>query len=840
MTGSLRHSLPPILLLALSPVCSAAADLTINNRQLSVIVRDHDGSYEIYAKGGDPPVLRSLVAAQIDRRWIKSNEYPFHRTTQGNFQDQLGHGKQLTITFSGLVGRPRLSYVLRVYDDLPFGDVQVFISNNSHKTIAVESIRNVEAFGSPLVDLGGDQADDRVLSDAFSESHVGISDLGHVPDGMHWAVGSQLVYNGKTKRSIFFGALGSDRFLTILRLQTNIVQERPAAQSYIVDCTGTTEARARAPWFRSLPAEQRVELNLPVASGASLSSERLMFTVGTDYHAQLENYGAAVRQLHHARVNSPSLMGWWSWTAHYANITEGSAYANAQWLAQHLRASGYNLFHVDEGYQYARGEDATADASKFPHGMRSLASNVSHLGLNLGIWVAPLEVDARSWIYKQHKDWLVHDSHGRLLGVPASRAGGTIFVLDATHPDAQAYLRRTFQTMVREWNARYFKLDFMDVTAVEGFYHRPHTTALEAQRIALQTIREAVGEDVLLDKDGSPMLNPVGIVDEGRISGDTKHSFRAWKETAPGLLGRYYMHHNFFVNDPDAFTLQREIPPEQIESDNLPSVPLTWDEAAMSITLAALSGGLFEVGDDLPTLASEPERLALVTNPDLLEIVKLGRAARPVDLLDYSADDKQPSIVFLREDARQSILAVFNWTEQARSHTFRLTELGLPAEDHYQLQDILHLAPNDAGSASLDNDTLRINGQAPHSVKLIKIIDTSRSPFAPAIAIDAPGNAKVNETVNFSASCAPDGVPATEYQWNFGDGVVADGAHSTHAYTLAGTYTVNATVHGLDGVPVAKSFPITIGGQISAGPPVRYIEPTDKNKPAVIKERRSK
>ena len=93
---------------------------------------------------------------------------------------------------------------------------------------------------------------------------------------------------------------------------------------------------------------------------------------------------------------------------------------------------------------------------------------------------------------------------------------------------------------------RYIKLDFMDLTAVEGYYHRAHTTALEAQRMALEIIRETAGESVHLDKDGSPMLNPVGIVDEGRISGDTKHSYKAWKATATGLAGSILHAPNFF------------------------------------------------------------------------------------------------------------------------------------------------------------------------------------------------------------------------------------------------------------------------------------------------------
>jgi len=48
---------------------------------------------------------------------------------------------------------------------------------------------------------------------------------------------------------------------------------------------------------------------------------------------------------------------------------------------------------------------------------------------------------------------------------------------------------------------RYIKLDFMDNTAIEAYYHRPNTTALEAQRIGLEIIRQAV--KMLLDKDAA-------------------------------------------------------------------------------------------------------------------------------------------------------------------------------------------------------------------------------------------------------------------------------------------------------------------------------------------------
>jgi len=117
--------------------------------------------------------------------------------------------------------------------------------------------------------------------------------------------------------------------------------------------------------LKGSPAAEQVDLQLQVNSGENLSSERLMFAVGTDYHAQLEQYGREVRMLHKARVSATTPIGWWSWTAYYFGLSQGTAATNAYWLAQNLKALGYTYFQIDEGYQYARGEYTTADAKLF-------------------------------------------------------------------------------------------------------------------------------------------------------------------------------------------------------------------------------------------------------------------------------------------------------------------------------------------------------------------------------------------------------------------------------------------------------------------------------------------
>jgi alpha-galactosidase len=804
---------------------SKVSPVEVSIEGLSVVVRPDDGTYEIRTGAGGHSVLHARVAAEIDHKWIKSTDYPQHEISQSNFEDALGHGKKITVISSGLPNLPDLAYTLEVYEGKAFGAIEAEVQNHTGKPLIIQSIRSVEAVGNKIVDLGGAPTADRILSDSFSEDWppLQIFDLGKAPQGIHRAVGSQLIYNRQSKESCFLGALTSNRFLTIIHLQTqSSSSSAPTIASYTVDSTGTTEIQATDPesGLREGPAENLIELNVSLPAGESITSERVMFAAGSNYYSQLENYGAAIRDLHHGRVSSDNLLGWWSWTAFYTKITQGTALTNAQWQAEHLKSLGYDYFHFDLGYGYSRGEYATPNASQFPGGMLDLTRRISRLGLKIGVWTAPFEAGERSSIYEHHKDWLVHNAHGDPISIGDAEEvkGERLFVLDVTHPDAQEYLRQTYRTLVREWGARYIKLDFMDNTAIEGYYHRPNTTALEAQRIGLEIIRKAVGDDVLLDKDGSPMLNPVGLVDEGRISQDTGHAFQRSKEAAPGIAARYYMHRNFFVTDPDAFTVSRQLLEERtIEA------PVTLNEAQVSIALAAVSGGMFEIGDDLPTLGSDPERVALVKNPDLLAMAKLGRAAVPLDLMTYADKDEQPSVFLLREDQRQSLLAVFNWTEQPSSRTFSFSDLKLRPGHSFALVD--SFGPNQP--LAMDRETLRLENQPEHSVKLIKIIDASIPAAAPSIAFKVPSQAKTGEEIEFSSVASKGGVPALAYHWDFGDGVIANGSTLTHAYTVAGNYTVRFTAEGLDGKSAEKMLSIEVSGTMNLPPPQRYLDPRE-------------
>jgi alpha-galactosidase len=797
----------------------------LTNDALSLTVNAQEGSYQLSLHDGQP-VLKSGVAAEVDHRWLRSSDYPRRQASETSFQTDLGSGRQVTVTCSGVEGKPDLVYVLQLYKQRPYGTVQVKLHNGAGKEVSVQVIRSVEATGEEPIRLGGGESADRVLSDSFSEDWpaLALHDLGEAPGGMHRGVGSQLIYNRESKLSLFLAALTSDRFLTIMHLKAEGKGTKAKIASFNVESTGTTEIQKDFD-LKDAPADDQIELDLPLKAGEDMTSELLMFEAGPDYHDQLLAYGDAVRRWHHARVSGETPIGWWSWTVYYGAINEGETLSNADWQAAHLKSLGYKYLQVDEGYQYARGEYATPNATQFPDGMRFVGQHLIGEGLTFGVWTAAFEVTKRAWVYEHHKDWLVHNAKGDPIPIGAvwDQKSDVLYALDTTQPGAQQYLRDTYRKLVREWGVRFIKLDFMDTSTIEGYHYRPNTTALEAQRIGLQVIRDAVGDEVILDKDGSPMLNPVGLVDTGRISIDTGHSFARTKDAASGIAARFYMQRNFFIDDPDAFNVTATHLMEDAHEES----SITRGAAEASIALSAVSGGMYEIGDDMLLLGSEKDRLALVENRELLNMSKVGRASTPVDLMTYEPQDEQPSIFILQEDQRQAILTVFNWTKTVRSHTLKLADLGLPAGRAFAATDVL----NQNEMVTLEGSVVRLENQPPQSVRVIKLIDKSVAAAAPTVTAQVPATAITGETIGLSVQ-AEGGVPAVAYHWDLGDGTSVDSSKVSHAYTTAGDFNILLTVEGVDGVPANKSFSVKVTGNLKAHSNLtdnrRFVEPTDR------------
>lgn len=156
------------------------------------------------------------------------------------------------------------------------------------------------------------------------------------------------------------------------------------------------------------------------------------------------------------------------------------------------------------------------------------------------------------------------------------------------------------------------------------------------------------------------------------------------------------------------------------------------------------------------------------------------------------------------------MVAIFNWTEGARSHDLSLSQLGLSGKDTYDVTEVLAPAPQ----TSKAKTTLHVE-QPAHSVRLLKLIDDSAPAKTPVAKIVSAADGNAGADLSFDAAEGSEDNPVLLYRWDFGDGTVAEGRHLTHAYTRSGDYQVTLTAVGLGEASAQTHASVSVSGSMS-------------------------
>src|SRR4051794_13134000 len=136
------------------------------------------------------------------------------------------------------------------------------------------------------------------------------------------------------------------------------------------------------------------------------------------------------------------------------------------------KALGIETFMIDDQWQGGpNGEsgdwqwDADAsdgDVSRFPdsdhNGQPDFVEYLHANGLNLALWMSPLEFNTNSQTYKQHPDWVCTPTGDLTSQIPDDAGLG---VWDVTNPAFQDYLSGVIDRLVANYDVREFKFDFM-------------------------------------------------------------------------------------------------------------------------------------------------------------------------------------------------------------------------------------------------------------------------------------------------------------------------------------------------------------------------------------------
>ena len=356
----------------------------------------------------------------------------------------------------------------------------------------------------------------------------------------------------------------------------------------------------------------------------AMKSEMLSLFDHPDVESALRQWSAAcaIASPLAPRIPDKRITGWCSWYNLYAAITEENLLEHLEGARQFRDAHAVplDIFLIDDGFTPEMG-DWMDVKPQFPRGMQPLLADIETTGFIPGLWIAPFMVGNRSKLYAAHPDWVVQDRNtgGPLVQMQFygefrwHKRSEEYYILDITHPDAEAYIRQVFRTWAQDWGAGYFKTDFMFFGAEYGpdraVWHEAGLSRIAIWRRMATLIRAEIGEALWLGC-GFPLWAATGLVDAVRIGRDVGVKWSG-EQSAESLLRdqttRNHASGVLWQADPDCILLRDKYH------------DLTDEQVHALALFAGLSGGVFMTSDALDELSTE--RAELYKNLASLDVV---------------------------------------------------------------------------------------------------------------------------------------------------------------------------------------------------------------------------
>jgi alpha-galactosidase len=386
-------------------------------------------------------------------------------------------------------------------------------------------------------------------------------------------------------------------------------------------------------------------------------------------------------------------MGWNSWDGYGTTVQESDVKANAQWLAKHLKSSGWQYVVVDmewyvtnptpEGnskksdYSLDDSGRYTPAVNRFPSaangaGFKPLADYVHSLGLKFGIHtlrgIPKLAVEKNLPI-----------AGSSFHATDAADSSDTCpwnydnYGLDGSKPGAQAYYD-SIAKLYASWDVDLIKVDCISSHPYKGDEIRLLSTALAS-----------AGRPIVLSLSPGPA--PLEKAEEmrqyaqmWRISDDI---WDLWHSTVayPQGLG------DQFANV--AKWAGKAVPGHWPDADMLPLgylgpapgwgqpryTRLTHDEQRTFVTLWSIFPSPLMVGGDLPK--ADAWTTSLLTNPEVIAVDQHSTGNHPVISTDKT-------VVWVAESGKAGgrYLAIFNLDDASQNVQYSWKDLGLPDGKH--------------------------------------------------------------------------------------------------------------------------------------------------------------
>lgn len=413
--------------------------------------------------------------------------------------------------------------------------------------------------------------------------------------------------------------------------------------------------------------------------------------------------------------------GWSSWHSYARDISEEKIKSATDFISENLKEFGWNMVQIDGGWWTHPGEYTVN--KDFPNGMRDLSNYAAQKNVNYGLHISPLRVNPEDKVLKQNPDWILKSYSKKTIDINDDEMVTTIGAeyVDTSHPSVAPFLTGRYQQLVEGYKPSFMKWDHHYGALEEGKRKDSTMTFLQAHNKTIRSIRAALPEDLIVTRSMGYLFGALECYDAVRIGNDINHpGIKSEEEPYANItygktLGsieddivekglvrfarqvsqNYYVHKNIAICDPDAFFVNPNY---------------TMDEAKSHMTLQAIMGGLFFIGDRLETLPED--RLELLKNREIMAVNKLGVHAMPLDL--FSGVDI-PTIWKI-ETKDRLIITIFNWLDNEVTKTYNYKSDFEIDSSKYKLKE---LWTKNMLLSSRKGVTIK---QAPHAVKVIEFM----------------------------------------------------------------------------------------------------------------------
>ncbi len=394
-------------------------------------------------------------------------------------------------------------------------------------------------------------------------------------------------------------------------------------------------------------------------TNAEIDSETLFVKYEPSPEAAMVDYGQALQRRQGTRaVTTVPQNGWFSWNHFFETIDQPTVLTQAASLQSLAGTDGFNLVEVDDGWENAWG-DWTPNAKFGP--IATLAATLHAKGQRLGLWVAPWVVETTNPIIAAHPDWWVMTSTGQPFVYAPPLTSHQLQIVDLSNPDALAWAVGNLKQL-EDAGVDFFKLDYLYTGAFDGQRQGKNATGVAALAQGLSAVFAGL-QHASINLCGVPWLHgALAPPSTLRISTDVAYEaaatgFAAVATSARNLLARSWGP-LALRSDPDQYAL----------------MPLTTTEVQTALTLQAIAGETFSLGDDLTTLsASEKSALMSAIGDGIVKASSgTGFAARgvfdaagttllPTPVVELLANPDQSASVLPAVVVRGHFLAATNW-----------------------------------------------------------------------------------------------------------------------------------------------------------------------------------